>query len=91
MNNHKFQKNCQLWHNKMKTLVKKGKFSQAFKLRQKISIAISEWKKQERLAKERVRQLSALFTIAEKEAREIELNIKMAEKRKTSGGNDEQK
>lgn len=72
MNDREFSQKCAKWNYEVKRLLKKGKFKEAKQLRQGILKHIEEWRAQERLARSKVRILASLYSILEKEARNVE-------------------
>jgi len=65
-----FRKNCQLYHNKVKILLKKGKVGEAQKVIDEITISMRAWEDNLKSARLRINMLKSLFaqTTIEKRA-----------------------
>ena len=61
MNDQQFKKRCQFWHNKTRSLIKQGNYDKVSEYKESIKKALSEWRDQERLARNRGHILSALL------------------------------
>ena len=81
-----FRKNCQLYYNKIESLLKKGKLKEAEKVIYDIRDSLQAWEEHMKSARFRINMLKSLFVNVTLKNKKF---IKRAE-RKINGGNDDQ-
>ena len=57
-----FRKNCQIYHNNIKKLLKKGNIKQANKILNQIQLSIRQWEKHIKESKFKINLLKAIYS-----------------------------